>query len=223
VGSYVAYKRIGEGNTSKRVLFTILIVTGIMTLLGGRLFFLLFYAPRMPFFRTIIETFAVWKSGLVSLGGFLFGITTLLLLLKLFKIKILKFLDNIAPALAIGMFIARSACYVVGCCFGIRTTLPWGINIGGLGYHPTQIYSSFYCLIIFIILKVIEDKKPREGTLFASLMILYGFSRFMVEFIRFNPKILFGLALQQVITLGMIATGVIMVYFIYRKKHNKRK
>ena len=46
-------------------------------------------------------------------------------------------------------------------------------------------------------------------------LILSGFSRFIVEFIRLNPRILFGLSEAQVISVPLMILGV---YLLFMKK-----
>lgn len=79
--------------------------------------------------------------------------------------------------------------------------------------HPTPIYELIFGIIIFIILWNKRKKFTREGRLFGLYLILSGFARFIVEFIRINPKILLGFSEAQLISLVLMILGV----FFYLK------
>jgi phosphatidylglycerol:prolipoprotein diacylglycerol transferase len=84
--------------------------------------------------------------------------------------------------------------------------------------HPTPIYELILAIIIFAILWRRRERITESGKLFFLYLILSGISRFLVEFIRLNPRILFDLTEAQIISLLMIAGGLILYYkFPYRK------
>ncbi len=59
-----------------------------------------------------------------------------------------SFVVGIAAAIAVGRF----GCLLFGCCYGLPTTLPWGIGFpsaedgGTIPRHPTQLYESLFHL-----------------------------------------------------------------------------
>lgn len=83
-----------------------------------------------------------------------------------------------APALALGEAVGRIGCFFNGCCGGIKCSLPWAID----GRHPAQFYSAGTALAIYAVLKFMA----RAGTahIWATYLILYGASRFVIEFFR---------------------------------------
>jgi len=51
-------------------------------------------------------------------------------------------------------------------------------------------------------------KKPRvDGQLFCLYLMMAGACRFLVEFIRVNPRVLWGLSEAQLIALAMVFIG----------------
>jgi phosphatidylglycerol:prolipoprotein diacylglycerol transferase len=130
-----------------------------------------------------------------------------------------------APALALGIAIGRWGCFCVGCCFGVPTGLPWGVNFGdGILRHPTQIYESLYALGLFAVLKVVERRGvppcnlspnpsparggeqtgPKPGALFRAFMLGYFSFRFLIEFLRTDTRLALGLTLAQYVSLGVV-------------------
>jgi phosphatidylglycerol:prolipoprotein diacylglycerol transferase len=80
--------------------------------------------------------------------------------------------------------------------------------------HPTPIYELVFAIIIFSILWNKRKTFKQDGKLFGLYLILIGGARLLVEFIRLNPKILFGLSEAQLISAVFIILGV----FLYYKK-----
>jgi phosphatidylglycerol---prolipoprotein diacylglyceryl transferase len=56
---------------------------------------------------------------------------------------------------------------------------------------------------------------PR-GTVFAHYLIWTGVARFLVEFIRINPRSFFGMTNAQTAALGSIILGVILIWYLRR-------
>ena len=52
--------------------------------------------------------------------------------------------------------------------------------------HPTQIYESIACLVIFFILVAIASRKKFHGQVALAYVILYAVARFVIEFFREN-------------------------------------
>ena len=54
--------------------------------------------------------------------------------------------------------------------------------------------------------------KPRPlGQITGEYLILSGIARFLVEFIRINPKIYWGMSNAQLASLGSIVVGIVFV------------
>ncbi len=79
--------------------------------------------------------------------------------------------------------------------------------------HPTPVYEFILGLIIFSILWYYRKKFKVDGKLFFIYLIFSGAARLMVEFIRLNPKIIFGLSEAQLISVILITIGVIFYFF----------
>jgi phosphatidylglycerol:prolipoprotein diacylglycerol transferase len=87
-----------------------------------------------------------------------------------------------------------------------------------LPVHPTQLYSSMIaavnCFILFVLLKSTRKLKSflKPGSIFGMMFILYGTTRFFVEFLRDdNPFVFDGVTMSQIISITMIGLGMILV------------
>jgi phosphatidylglycerol---prolipoprotein diacylglyceryl transferase len=136
-------------------------------------------------------------SGKTILGGLLGGTLAVLLVKRRLGIKV-RLGNAIAPAVALGMAIGRLGCLCRGCCYGRPTPRPWGIDLGdGVLRHPTQIYEALFDLLLFFILLWLRRRIKRPGLLFGILLLAYFPFRFLIEFVRSEPRIWPGLTAFQ--------------------------
>jgi phosphatidylglycerol:prolipoprotein diacylglycerol transferase len=153
-------------------------------------------------------------------------------------------LDAGSPAAAIGYGIGRIGCFLSGDGdYGIPTSLPWGMAFpNGLvptttRVHPTPLYELLVaCAIAWILWRMGTNRgaeqrqsgrknsretegETRPGEVFAMYLILTGLARFLVEFIRINPRSFFGMSNAQAAA-GFSALAGIALYLVLRQ--NKR-
>jgi phosphatidylglycerol:prolipoprotein diacylglycerol transferase len=125
----------------------------------------------------------------------------------------------VIPA-AIALFFGRVANFVNGELIGTPSSLPFCIQyeyVQGCR-HPSQLYEAFKNLVIFgVLLAVRQRKKLKEGTLFWLFVLLYGSLRFLVTFLRDDPRFL-GVSMGQYLSLAM----VIAALFYFRKSSTVR-
>jgi phosphatidylglycerol:prolipoprotein diacylglycerol transferase len=168
----------------------------------------------------------LWNTaGFAWFGGLVFGITALILQGLRAKIGALRMLDLASPAAALGYGIGRIGCFLSGDgCYGIPTKLPWGMSFPhGIEpiytpVHPTPLYELAGGLIIAFWLWKRGGKPHATGTILGQYLVLTGLARFLVEFLRRNPHVLWGLSNAQLASVGsMIAGAVLLVWLAARK------
>jgi phosphatidylglycerol:prolipoprotein diacylglycerol transferase len=82
--------------------------------------------------------------------------------------------------------------------------------------HPTPIYELIAaCVIAWILWRIGANQiaaagKASAGIVFAAYLLLTGIARFLVEFIRINPRSFFGMTNAQAASLASIAAGIIL-------------
>ncbi len=116
---------------------------------------------------------------------------------------------------ALGTAVGRWGCLFAGLpdyTYGVPTSLSWGVDLGdGISRHPVQIYESAtmaaFLAVYLIALSVRAEWAMKRS--FYTLCILYGFERFLVEFLKPYPKVLGPLNLFQLICGGLIAYGAV--------------
>jgi len=158
------------------------------------------------------------RDGFAWFGGLVFGISALVIQGWYAKLGGLRTLDLAAPAAAVGYGIGRIGCFLSGDgCYGVPTTLPWGMSFpNGIDptlarVHPTPLYELVAGLIIGGYLWLRGGKPRGTGAIVGEYLVLSGLARFLVEFVRRNPKILWGLSNAQLASLGCVVAGAILI------------
>lgn len=168
----------------------------------------------------------LWDTaGFAWFGGLVFGLGALLLQGWRSGIGAVRTLDLCAPAAAIGYGIGRIGCFLSGDgCYGLPTTLPWGMSFpNGLEptldrVHPTPLYELAAGLVIGWWLWMRGSKPRPTGWMLGEYLILSGAARFLVEFIRRNPKVLWGLSNAQLAGAGSVVLGAVLIAWVSMRR-----
>jgi phosphatidylglycerol:prolipoprotein diacylglycerol transferase len=172
----------------------------------------------------------LWDSaGFAWFGGLVFGISALVFQGSWAKIGGLRMLDLASPAAAIGYGIGRIGCFLSGDgCYGVEinpvhvlsfTFRPWGMSFPNgieptlLRVYPTPLYELAAGLLIGWWLWRRAGKPHATGVIVGQYLALSGTARFLVEFIRRNPRVLWGLSNAQLASAGSVIVGVALVWW----------
>jgi phosphatidylglycerol:prolipoprotein diacylglycerol transferase len=222
--------RIARAEGTKDEGFLIIGIAGLAGLVGARLYHVL----ESP--RELISDPSVLISrfGFAWFGGFLGGFVALAVLARRFRIPLLEFLDLCSPAATVGYAIGRIGCLLSGDGdYGVPTTLPWGMSFpNGVvptteRVHPTPLYEFLIWLGIAAFLwhlgkKALTSARP-SGVVFCGYLILTGIARFLIEFIRINPRSFLGLSNAQTASLLSIVVGAVLLWRIQGGKTPRRE
>jgi phosphatidylglycerol:prolipoprotein diacylglycerol transferase len=164
----------------------------------------------------------LWDSaGFAWFGGLVFGIGALVLQGWSAKIGGLRTLDLAAPSAAIGYGIGRIGCFLSGDgCYGLPTNLPWGMSFPNgiepvfVPVYPTPLYELAAGLLIGGWLWWRLGKPHRTGAILGQYLLLSGIARFLVEFVRRNPKVFWGLSNAQLASASSVFAGLLLVAWI---------
>lgn len=171
--------------------------------------------------------------GLSFHGGLIGAIGVVFLYSKRHKIKFLDLADLMTPALALGYGITRIGCFLNGCCYGVPTSLPWGVrfqpdplsNVMTEPSHPTQLYATGISVILFFILVGIEKRRRYSGQVFVSYIAMYSVYRFLIEILRrgVTAEVSFaGLTQGQWASIVMFAMAIPAMWFLRRTAEVKK-
>lgn len=210
-----------ELDLSKEDITDFLLYIVIGTVLGARIFYVIFY--NLPFYLSNpFEIIAVWHGGLSFHGGFIGAVIAGFTYIKKKKIDFYEIADIAVIPLALGLALGRIGNFINGELYGRITDIPWAVKFPDAeGFrHPSQIYASFKNLLIFFTLWMIKDKKLPKGFMFWLFVVMYSILRFSVEFFRQPDEqlefIIGFLTMGQILSIIMFAIGSYFLYKIYK-------
>lgn len=123
-----------------------------------------------------------------------------------------------APAIALGYAVGRVACQLAGDgTYGRPSSLPWAMSYPhgmvptAIRVQPTPVYETLAMLVVFSVLYRLARKAQPGWYVFAWFLLLSGFERLGIEFLRLNPKWLLGLTGPQWIAIAGIGAGVTLI------------
>jgi phosphatidylglycerol---prolipoprotein diacylglyceryl transferase len=185
-------------------------------------------------FDIFMEFLHWFQAGFAWYGGLLAGIAMLMWQGRVARFKgplegtlgqrvgPLRMLDLAAPAAAIGYGVGRIGCLTSGDGdYGINTTLPWGVHMAKNALvpttppdalvQPTPVYELLFALALGWWLWRRGKENLPIGEMTGEYLVLSGIGRFLVEFVRVNPRIYWGMSNAQVAALGSIAVGFVLI------------
>jgi phosphatidylglycerol:prolipoprotein diacylglycerol transferase len=210
---FVAHWQFKKRGVRPDFIYPLLIAAVIGGLLGAKIHYLIIHPDEWP--RNMLS-----GSGLVWFGGLFGAIVGVVLVTWVSKQRLARIMDAGALAVAIGYAVGRMGCFLNGDDYGQPTSLPWGIAFPNgsppttVRVQPTQLYEIGASLVIFALLYwLVSPRFKREGSLIFAYAILAGIERFLVEFIRTNPKEALGLTQQQFIAIAIFVVGIAGVWW----------
>jgi phosphatidylglycerol---prolipoprotein diacylglyceryl transferase len=228
--------RRGLASKDSAMAETFIAVPSLVGIVGAKLYHVL-ETPRELFADPIGQLFS--RYGLAWFGGLIAGFAAFIVLAKWYKIPLLEMFDAGSPAAVLGYGVGRIGCLLSGDGdYGVPTSLPWGMSFpNGLvpttqRVHPTPIYELIVaCLIAWILWRLGAQQISRRGgrvaaakgwlgagAVFAAYLVLTGAARFLVEYIRINPRSFFGLTNAQAASAASVIVGVALWWWVARSK-----
>jgi phosphatidylglycerol---prolipoprotein diacylglyceryl transferase len=189
-------------------------------ILGGRLGYCTFYHPEI--WQTPLQVLKLWEGGMSLHGGFIGVIVAIWWFCKRNTLNMLRVCDYVACTVPFGTFLVRIANFVNGELWGRPTDVSWAVIFPGTGdnvaRHPSQLYEAgFEGLLMGVILYFMfwrTDSRYYPGRLVGTGLVIYGFARFGLEYIR-EPDVgvtgLFGFTMGQTLSTPMIIAGLYLL------------
>jgi phosphatidylglycerol---prolipoprotein diacylglyceryl transferase len=220
---------------------SIVITAAVLGLVGSRVYAIL---DDLPTYLADPKAMIFSGSGFVFYGGLFGGILGTYLVSRWYRIGFAATVDMCAPALAIGQAIGRIGCLLSGDGdWGLPSTLPWAMAypkaiVGwgpdtvlklndhyqlvsgffpGVRVHPAPIYETILYTGVFVILWSMRKTSHPAGRVFYWYLVLAGAARFVVEFVRINPRVFYMFSEAQLIAVGMMVAGAVLL-IITREK-----
>ncbi len=240
-GNYVIARDLKRRNIDPAIANNITLIALVAGIVGSKILFLI---ENWSDFAANPLGEAFSPSGLTWYGGFILAALCIYWYSRRTKIGFKIISDATSPALMLAYGIARLGCHFAGDGdYGFPTTLPWGTDYSKGTYppsyafrpfpeitskypggivpdntpcQPTPVYEFIACTILFFIMWKYRKSLRPDGAMFALYLILAGAERLLIEFIRINPRVLFGLTEAQLISIPMIILGALLLIYYKR-------
>jgi phosphatidylglycerol---prolipoprotein diacylglyceryl transferase len=212
-----------------------IIIVAIAALIGGRLYHVI---DQWHLYRDNLAAIVLPPySGLGVYGGIASGSLAGWWYTRRVKEPFGAWADIVAPGLFVMQAIGRWGNFFNQELYGPPTSLPWGIPIdcahrvaqyacgafpeATTRFHPLFLYESISGLLgaaflVFLLRRFHHRLQP--GSLLFVFFIWYGVVRFGLESLRENNWVLFGIPTAQLVSIVIIAIGVIGLAWLNRRR-----
>ena len=223
---------------NEAIIFLLVCVIGVLT--GGTLLYAITNIDNLSLLKNA-ETFSDFLSvlktvfgGSVFYGGLIGAIIAGSVCIKVRKLNIVVYSDNIAPLIPLFHSIARIGCFLGGCCYGVES--PFGFTAHGntlvpqvndVSRFPVQLLESLLNLILALVLWRLLKYSEKSGKLCGKLLyiylICYAVIRFFDEFLRGDEirGFILGLSTSQFISILLGVTAIVLLLISTRLNKTK--
>lgn len=218
---------------------------------GGRLGYVLFYQPGY-YLQNPIEALYVWQGGMSFHGGMIGTSLALVIFARRNGIAVTPIQDLASLCAPLGLGLGRLANFINAELWGRPSDLPWAVvfpgnaaqscaNLGEVcARHPSQLYeAALEGLVLLVVLWVVALRGGLRipGLIWGLFLVGYGLARTIVEYFRQadaqyitpqNPlghvigSADVGLTMGQLLSLPMVALGLVIVLWALRAKRPAR-
>jgi phosphatidylglycerol---prolipoprotein diacylglyceryl transferase len=226
--AYVAERRWAARGGDPKEIGQIAVPVVISGIIGARVYHL--FTGYSWSEHGILGAFQIWKGGLSIWGAVAGGLIAVIVLARIRHLDVLVLMDVIAPGLAIAQAIGRWGNYFNQELFGRPTDLPWALKIdpahrpagyaNDATFHPTFLYESLWCLLVFGVLLWSERRfRFRRGQTFALYVALYTFGRIWFEALRVDDATkLFGVRFNLLLSVVLCVGSTIWFVWLGRRR-----
>ncbi len=215
--SWVAGQHVKKGGGEPKVIYDLtfwMLVTGI---LGGRLGYVLFYAP-IEMWKTPSKILAIWDGGLSLYGGLFLSVVVGLWYLKRRKVDVWKYADSAMFGLPFGLWIGRIGCFLIHDHPGTATDFVLGVEYpDGVTRHDHGLYLSINGLLMGLLFLWLSRKSRPVGFYLSIFFVWYGAVRFFLDFFRIADVKYWYLTPAQYFSIALCAVGILMILRIKKK------
>lgn len=140
---------------------------------------------------------------------------------KALNIPAEKAMDFVSPIPCIIHGISHIGCIFEGCCFSnIQTRFGIYNPVTKTTLFPVQLLETAVALIIagYFIIKLKRHRYSLSGKAMPEMLILFGVTRFLLEFLRDNEKLFWGISELALWALGAALLGLVWLLIKRRRR-----
>lgn len=215
-------------------------------IVGARLYYVVFKLKELYLTDEgnldLVKIFNVRDGGLAIYGGVIGALIFGAVVAKIRKVRMAPMLDLVALGFLIGQAMGRWGNFFNQECFGVKTSLPWGMTSSSILQklyffyypenvsvvtnrakdmvaHPCFLYESLWCIVGFLILHFYSKKfRKFDGEIFLLYIGWYGAGRFWIEGLRTDSLYIPGplhLKVSQVVAGTCVLFSLILLVYNY--------
>lgn len=204
---------------------------------GARLYYVVFSWDMYK--DNLLNILNLREGGLGIYGGVIAAVITVIICAKVKRLNAPQIFDTVALAILNGQMLGRWGNFFNREAFGEYTDSLFAMQlpldavrnsdvtetmranmqvVDGVSYiqvHPTFLYESVWCLILFILLFLYRKHKKYEGELFLLYLFGYGLGRVWIEGLRTDQLLIPGIGFpvsQLLAGLIVVVTGGLLIY-----------
>ena len=213
----------------------------IFSIIGARIYYVVFSWDMYK--DNLLSIFNIRQGGLAIFGGVIAAVITVTVFAKIKHLSAPLLMDTAGLGLVAGQMIGRWGNFFNREAFGeytdwllamrlpvdaVRGSDITGLmrehmeTVEGVSYiqvHPTFLYESLWCLLIFILMLLYRRHKKFDGEVFLLYLAGYGFGRFWIERLRTDQLLLpgIGFPVSQLLAGVLVLLSVALIFFNRRK------
>lgn len=178
-----------------------------------------------------LDAINIRSGGLGIPGAVMGGVFALWLYCRKKKLKMMVWMDLIAPGLALAQAIGRWGNFLNQELYGAPSSLPWAITIDAAHrvpgyeaystYHPLFLYEFLWNLFVMGLLLYIGIQykdRIKNGDIFRVYMFMYPFARFFLEYLRLDPSPVGNININQTLMAVLMIASVGWMVYTYRDR-----
>lgn len=211
VGAYLlgrAFQRIGYDKEQAHSLVLWAVLWGFA---GAKIYFL---AEHWQHFTWHL----LGGSGFTWYGGLIGGTLAVLVFTRRHQLALGTVAGAMAMPLSVAYGIGRIGCFLAGDgTYGQPTDLPWGMAYPNgavpvyVPVHPTELYEAAGAFAIAALLWALRRARWEPVSVFGAYLALSGLARLLVEFVRINDPMVFGLTPPQLFGIVSLVLGCVLI------------
>ncbi len=214
-GLWFMYRSGRRKGLAGKNLFWLFIGMTVFALLGARINGWFFWYSAQP--DLLSFNIADSRHGMTAFGGISGAVVFAMGYSRLNRWNPWTLLDLTAPTLVVCEGIQRIGCLMNGCCYGKPTHHAFGFYLPDIlgvwtDRYPSQIMTAIFCLILFFYLQKYKTSMLNPGDVFLLYLILYPSGRLVLDFMRGDEPLAFGiLTAHQAASMIMALLGALLI------------
>lgn len=246
VGILIAAAEAKKTNQNTEIYFDMVLYAVVFAIIGARAYYVAF---SWDIYKNDLKSiFNIRGGGLAIYGGVIAAVITVYIFARVRKLSAAVLFDTACPGLVAGQMIGRWGNFFNREAFGEYTNGLFAMELpvdavrpsditdlmrkhmefkNGTSYiqvHPTFLYESLWCLMLFVILLIYQKHKKFDGEVFLLYLFGYGLGRAWIEGLRTDQLWIPGtqIPVSQVLAgVLVIVSAVLIVFRHIRQKEDQ--